>query len=173
MRYPAGWKASKIPFGGVLFCTEKNEARMPFTGMVEHRGFEIAWRLRLCVIWWRKTAGGVWVRILFICHGNICRSTWKFSYIWRFCDLKLLTTPLLHHRAENYYTIWAWYDTRTYHPTGCVCPRFLFAPATDGNIEKTQHKDKSNAVMRFIIEFFLWRNFKQNTPFSHKEIMLY
>jgi len=36
---------------------------------------------------------------------------------------------------------------------------FLFlsfaAPATDGNIEKTQHKDKSNAVMRFIIEFFL------------------
>ncbi|MFR8409929.1 MAG: hypothetical protein ACLVB4_00595, partial [Butyricicoccus sp.] len=21
-----------------------------------------------------KTAGGVWVRILFICHGNICRS---------------------------------------------------------------------------------------------------
>lgn len=131
----------------------KNEAHMPFTGMV---GFEIAWRLRLCMVWWRKTAGGVWVRILFICHGNICRSTWKFSYIWRFCDLKLLTTPLLHHRAENYYTIWAWYDTRTYHPTGCVCPRFVFAAPAVGNMEnKQQSASAADVSLLKKLSFFL------------------
>ena len=59
-------------------------------------------------------------------------------------DVFAILNCLLHHyyttRTGNYYTIWAWYDTRTYRPTGCVCPRFVFAAPAVGNMENKQQR---------------------------------